>query len=124
MRLCYIVGGLAFVAAAFVSPVQTQAQVYGANDNSRDVYYSPARIAYYRPYASVYYARPTYYAGPVNYSYDPGCVRYVPPPSCEPSPSYQQPTTPKYSQAQPSAAKPATTVTIGAYDNRFEPKTL
>jgi plastocyanin len=92
-------------------------------------YYYPApTVMYYRPYQSFYYARPMYY----YYSYSSPCITYAPQAYSEPSyryergpsSSYQQPAAREYSSEPSSTARPTTIVTVGAYDNRFEPQTI
>jgi plastocyanin len=89
------------------------------------VYYSSPRVVYYRSYAPMYYGPPVYYSDPVYYSYyEPQYLYYAPPEYCQPSSSYQSLRRSEYSTGRPAPAKPTTTVTVGAYDNRFEPKTI
>jgi plastocyanin len=70
---------------------------------------------YYYPPAGYYYPARTFYYGPAYYY--PSTAYYAPP--AYPSYSYQSSYGPDY-----SAASPATTISITAYDNYFEPGTI
>jgi plastocyanin len=101
-------------------------QVQGDGYYGGVVYYYPApQVVYYRPYTPTYYARTAYYASPgPYYSYYAPCVYDVRPTTREESYSYQQSNRSGYSPRQPSAGKPTTTATVGAYDNQFSPQTI
>lgn len=104
---------------AFDNPERVQANDYYGGVT---YYYRAPSVVYYRSYAPVYYSysRPIYY----YYSYASPCVDYSQPMSYEPSYSDRPPDAGGYSTDQPRASQPTTTVTVGAYDNRFEPQTI
>jgi plastocyanin len=105
------------IVILFGKPEQVQ-----GNDYYGGYYYPAPSVVYYRSYPPVYYSysRPTYY----YYSYSLPCVDYSSPMSYEPSYSDQPSDARRYSSAQPRTSQPTTTVTVGAYDNRFEPQRI
>jgi plastocyanin len=131
MRLLYVSAVLGLtaliVSCAIEKRVHAQSYpIYGAFNDS------PVRVVYYRPYMPVYDARPTYYAyyaSPTYSSYYSSCVCYTPPVYCQ-EPYHDQQSQPsedssaQLTPAPPTPAQPATTVTVGAYDNRFSPPTI
>jgi plastocyanin len=124
-RLLSVFMTLGWVAGICSGQNQVEAQIYyGA-------YYYPAEpVVYYSYYTPMSYSTPAYY------SYYPPYTYYAPTVYCEPTYSNQpksttqrpysnqQSTESGYSTARPAPAQAATTVTVGAYDNRFTPQTL
>jgi plastocyanin len=122
---------LGWVAGVCAERNQAEAQLYYS------AYYYPAEpVVYYSYYT------PVSYSSPVYYSYYSPSTYYAPTVYCEPTyasgqsyaseqsyssdQSYatQQLPESSYSVARPAPAKAATTVNVGAYDNRFSPQTV
>jgi plastocyanin len=123
MRSYHVFVVLVIVSLAGLCITSTSANAQGYYGDV--VYYSAPQVVYYQAYRPAYDARPVYYGRPLYYSYySPSCVYYVRPVYCEPTPSYERSDSSGYSSRQPSQAQPTTTVTVGAYDNRFEPQTI
>jgi len=110
MRFLYIAAVLAITPLASVCLTTKPAHAHGPHFYGGPVYYSVAPVVYYQPCVPTYYAPPVYYAPRV----------YAAPPMYYAGPRY----TYQPSYAPGYAARPTTAVTVGAYDNYFEPKTI
>src|SRR4051794_27871141 len=118
MRHAYL--SLLLAMALLAALPATSGRVHGCDYGG--AYYPAPPVAYYRPYVSNYSAPPAYYSQRANYSYDRPRAYDSQPPDCGEQ-SYQRPSSGGYRSEQ-AVVKPATTVTVSAYDNRFEPKTI
>jgi plastocyanin len=103
MHFRYIPVALGITSLALLCLIPDRAQAHGRRSSYGPVSYAPAPVVYHEPCRPAYDAPPMYHAP---------CVSHAPP-------MYRQP-----SYGPGSSARPTTTITVGAYDNSFEPKRI